>query len=296
MGRAGGQQRVALPRPGRARPGPRRPHPPPAPSDGSALLADPAGRTAAALLEFGERELARAELQRGLARVGGDRQRLALWADGLVAWGYPGMALRIGARLGETGAGREWAFPRGHAGTIDAEARAHGIDAFYVLALIRQEQIDEARQELDRLRRIAADPALDDVTLWGVNGTTDLLEIAVEVVAGELAAAGGDTEDAVRRLEVALDLESTLLYDEPPACHQPVRQLLGVLLLDAARAEDAERVYREDLSKFPHNGWSLHGLAEALEAQGRTREAEQVRRQLRQAWKSADVTLTSSRF
>ena len=164
------------------------------------------------------------------------------------------------------------------------------------LALIRREQIDEARQELDRLRRIAADPALDDVTLWGINGTTDLLEIAVEVVAGELAAAGGDTEEAVRCLEVALDLESTLLYDEPPAWHQPVRQVLGALLLEAGRAEDAERVYREDLSKFPHNGWSLHGLAEALEVQGRTREAEQVRRQLRQAWKSADVTLTSSRF
>ena len=121
-----------------------RPAPPAVPADGSALLADPAGRTAAALLEFGERELARGELQRGLARVAGDRQRLAAWADGLVAWGFPGMALRIGVRLGETGAGREWAFPRGHAGTIDAEARAHGFDAFYVLALIRQESLFDA--------------------------------------------------------------------------------------------------------------------------------------------------------
>jgi len=164
------------------------------------------------------------------------------------------------------------------------------------LALIRKQRPDEAARELDRLRQIASDPALDDVTLWGINGTTDLLEIAVEIVAGELAATRGDTEEAVRCLEVALDLESTLLYDEPPAWHQPVRQVLGALLLDAGRAEEAERVYREDLEKFPGNGWSLHGLAAALEAQGRTREADQVRMQLRQAWQSADVTLTASRF
>jgi soluble lytic murein transglycosylase-like protein len=121
-----------------------RPAPATAPSDGAALLADPAGRTAAALLEFGERELARAELLRGLARASGDRDRLAAWADGLVAWGFPDIALRVGARLGETGAGREWAFPRGHAMAIDAEARAHGIDAYYVLALIRQESLFDA--------------------------------------------------------------------------------------------------------------------------------------------------------
>ncbi|HYO48122.1 MAG TPA: transglycosylase SLT domain-containing protein [Gemmatimonadota bacterium] len=110
-------------------------------SDGAVLYDDPAGVTAGALLELGERELARAELRRGLARVGDDRGRLAAWADGLVAWGFPGLALRVGARLGETGAGRRWAYPRGYAETIDAEARAHEIDAYYVMALIRQESL-----------------------------------------------------------------------------------------------------------------------------------------------------------
>lgn len=164
------------------------------------------------------------------------------------------------------------------------------------LALIRKNRPEEAQRELTRLRQIAADPALDDVTLWGINGTSDLLEIAAEVVAGELAAARGNTDEAVRSLEVALDLESTLLYDEPPAWHQSVRQVLGAVLLEAGRTEEAERVYREDLAKFPNNGWSLHGLAEALETQGRTEEAAQVRERLRQAWRNADVTLIASRF
>jgi soluble lytic murein transglycosylase len=118
-----------------------RPAPESSRSDGAALLADPAGRTAAALLEFGERELARAELVRGLARVGSDRGRLAEWAEGLVAWGFPGMALQVGVRLGENGAGETWAFPRGFPATIDAEARAHALDAYYLLALIRQESL-----------------------------------------------------------------------------------------------------------------------------------------------------------
>ena len=118
-----------------------RPAPESSRSDGAALLADPAGRTAAALLEFGERELARAELVRGLARVGSDRERLAEWAEGLVAWGFPGIALQVGVRLGENGAGETWAFPRGFPETIDAEARAHAIDAYYVMALIRQESL-----------------------------------------------------------------------------------------------------------------------------------------------------------
>jgi soluble lytic murein transglycosylase len=126
---------VALTNPG-YRPAPESPR-----SDGAVLLADPAGRTAAALLEFGERELARAELVRGLARVGSDRGRLAEWAEGLVAWGFPGIALQVGVRLGENGAGQTWAYPRAFPATIDAEARAHAIDAYYVMALIRQESL-----------------------------------------------------------------------------------------------------------------------------------------------------------
>lgn len=118
-----------------------RPAPDARASDGAALLADPGGRTAAALLEFGERELARAELVRALARVGSDRERLAQWAEGLLAWGFPGIALQLGVRLGENGAGRTWAFPQGFAATIDAEARAHALDAYYVMALIRQESL-----------------------------------------------------------------------------------------------------------------------------------------------------------
>jgi hypothetical protein len=67
-------------------------------------------------------------------------------------------------------------------------------------------------------------------------------------------------------------------------------------MLAAGDPAGAERVYREDLARFPANGWSLFGLAQALEAQGKRAEAGVVRKQFDQAWKNSDVRLTSSRF
>ncbi len=61
-------------------------------------------------------------------------------------------------------------------------------------------------------------------------------------------------------------------------------------------AADAERVYREDLETFPDNGWSLFGLQQSLEAQGKTAEAEEIAEQFAAAWQYADVELTASRL
>jgi hypothetical protein len=44
------------------------------------------------------------------------------------------------------------------------------------------------------------------------------------------------------------------------------------------------------------NGWSLYGLATALNAQGKTRDAANVAHQFADAWKHSDVTLTASAF
>ena len=61
-------------------------------------------------------------------------------------------------------------------------------------------------------------------------------------------------------------------------------------------AADAEQVYREDLKRFPENGWSLFGLGQALHAQGKHAEAAQTDARFRTAWQGADVTLVASRF
>ncbi|MDX1624397.1 MAG: transglycosylase SLT domain-containing protein [Gemmatimonadota bacterium] len=107
---------------------------------GRALLEDPAGRTAAALLAMGERRWARAELERAVARL--DGEGLAAWAPALAAWGFPGLTLRIGVRLG--GENHPWAWPAGFAVSLDREARVHRLDAWYLLAIVRQESLFRA--------------------------------------------------------------------------------------------------------------------------------------------------------
>jgi hypothetical protein len=69
-----------------------------------------------------------------------------------------------------------------------------------------------------------------------------------------------------------------------------------LLLLAAGRAAEAETLYREDLKRFPENGWSLFGLTRSLAMQGKSQEAEAVKRRFERAWQHADIALTASRF
>lgn len=164
------------------------------------------------------------------------------------------------------------------------------------MAFIRTGQLQKADVELSALREIANDTTLKHVTIWEINTTYDLMQIAETVLSGELAAKHGDYEQATDRLEKGVRLERELTYDEPPPWHSPVGQNLGAVLLEAGKPAEAEKVYRQDLQKYPENGWSLYGLYSSLKAQGRMEEAQKVKLRFEEAWQSADVHLNSSRF
>ena len=116
------------------------------------------------------------------------------------------------------------------------------------------------------------------------------------MLAGEIAAARRDFDRAVRHLERAVRLEDGLVYTEPSEWHYPPRQALGAVLLAAGRPAEAETVYWEDLRRNPGNGWSLFGLKQALQAQGKTGQAAETAARFERACSRADVTLTASRF
>ncbi|MFW6199753.1 MAG: tetratricopeptide repeat protein [Gemmatimonadota bacterium] len=157
-------------------------------------------------------------------------------------------------------------------------------------ALAAVGRTDEARQELARLRELARTPELEGVRME-FNASHDILAIPTDVLAGRIAQAEGRLDEAVERLRDAVRHEDALLYGEPPEWTVPVRQELGEVLLDAGRAEDAARAFREDLERFPDNGWSLHGLARALRAQGRDADAREVERRFEEAWSASDAPL-----
>lgn len=164
------------------------------------------------------------------------------------------------------------------------------------MALTRKGRPEEAREALNRLEQLKGDPSLKWVTVWDINKSRHTLDIARHALAGELAAAEGRMPAAVESLQRAVEREDALNYDEPPTWHYPARQSLGAVLLMAGQPAKAEAVYREDLVEFPDNGWSLFGLLEALRRQGQVTRAEEVQRHFNEAWRHADVVLTSSRF
>jgi len=149
-----------------------------------------------------------------------------------------------------------------------------------------------AAVERDSVAVIAAATPAD--AMAGINASRPLLELAATVLSGEIALRRGSHEDAIRIFREAVAKQDSLRYDEPPPWYYPVRQSLGLALLKAGRAEEAERVYREDLKRYPGNGWSLYGLMESLNARGRVTEATQARARFKKAWARADVQLSGS--
>ncbi len=165
------------------------------------------------------------------------------------------------------------------------------------LAFTAKDKVEDAKREQTKLQAIAKEIP-EDRMLMGRNVATKLLSIASNVVAGELAAkqGRGSTDDAIKHLEEAVQVQDTLAYNEPPAWYYPVRQNLGAVLLAAGKNAEAEQVYRKDLEQYPNNGWSLYGLSQSLSAQGKKKDAKAVEEEFKKAWDKADVKLTASRF
>jgi tetratricopeptide (TPR) repeat protein len=150
-------------------------------------------------------------------------------------------------------------------------------------ALAAKGDLAAAERELVHVRAAAADTALASMRLE-FNSSQSVAKIAEGVLAGHIAAARGDFAAAERQLRDAARAESALVYGEPPEWTVPVRQELGAVLLSAGKPAEAERAFRQDLDRFPDNGWSLYGLAKSLEAQGKSSEAAAAMATYRKVW------------
>jgi tetratricopeptide (TPR) repeat protein len=164
------------------------------------------------------------------------------------------------------------------------------------MAFIGKDKLDEAETEVKAIDKIKKENDLDDFVIWDINPAGALMHIAAEVTRGELEAKKKNYSKAIAHLQKAVELEDQLRYDEPPTWFYPCRQNLGAVLLEAGRYAEAEKVYRENLAEIPDNGWGLFGLHEALLKQNKSKEADEVQNKFMEAWKYADVQLTSSRI
>jgi tetratricopeptide (TPR) repeat protein len=155
-------------------------------------------------------------------------------------------------------------------------------------------KLNEARAEQAEFHKSAA--AVSPDARFGNNKPADVFAVATDVLEGELLLREGKEEPGLAALRRGVEKEDKLRYDEPPDWIQPARHALGAALVVAKKYSEAEAAYREDLRRWPENGWSLFGLAEALAAQGKSDEAAKVRQRFDEAWKHADTKLTASCF
>jgi tetratricopeptide (TPR) repeat protein len=159
------------------------------------------------------------------------------------------------------------------------------------VALANTDRLAEAELEREELSRASAAVPADGHV--GNSPAPSVVKIAGLVLDGEIAYKSARIDEALALLREAVAVEDTLRYDEPPDWLQPVRHTLGAVLLEAGRTDEAEQVYREDLNRWPGNGWSLYGLAQCLKAEndpgaGAAEEA------FKQAWKDADTLIAST--
>ncbi|MBX3326648.1 MAG: hypothetical protein KF682_12185 [Nitrospira sp.] len=163
--------------------------------------------------------------------------------------------------------------------------------AYYArgVAHAAKEEWAEAQAALDQVT------AIDAATPDSAEGKT-ALSIAVHALSGEIATRHGDLDAGITHFREAAKIEDAGLYFEPPKWYYPIRHSLGAALVKAGQNAEAEKVYREDLRRFPENGWSLFGLTQALRAQGKKNEAAAAEARFHKAWPDTDVTMTASRF
>ncbi|NRB17513.1 MAG: hypothetical protein HRU33_08080, partial [Rhodobacteraceae bacterium] len=148
--------------------------------------------------------------------------------------------------------------------------------------------------------------ALDNVPVSRMlfnNTCRDILQVAEQMMLGELEYHKGNHDAAFDHLRQAVRIDDALPYDEPWGWMQPARHALGALLLDCDNYAEAEAVYRADLGldttlsracQHPNNVWSLHGLYECLMRREAGAELLFVKLQLDKALARASVPIRAS--
>ena len=162
-------------------------------------------------------------------------------------------------------------------------------DAFAHLGKTAQAE-QEQKSFRESVTKIPADQMYDELNTVGA-----VFKVHDNFLVGAIAKSRGDTAAAIDSWKQAVAAQDALNYSEPPAWYPPVRPMLGKLLLANNQAAEAEKVFREDLERNPRHGRALGGLRDALKAQNRQYEADQIDRQFRAAWKVASADESARR-
>jgi len=188
----------------------------------------------------------------------------------------------------------------------DQDLYCNTIASLHYAKAVAHAALDEvAKSEAERIKFMEARAKVPESRYLHNNRCIDLLDVAEQMLDGELEYRKGNHDQAFTHLRKAIELEDALAYDEPWGWIQPVRHALGALALEQGRVEFAEQAYREDLGLagdlpraciHPDNIWSLKGLNECLRQRGAgdTAEAKIIGQRLKLAEARSDLPVGAS--
>lgn len=158
------------------------------------------------------------------------------------------------------------------------------------LAFAARKDVASAEREQTALAALAASDEAKKLSspVFPVSAT---LAVPASWLAGKVAGAKGNTPALIEQLEKAVAAQDAIPYMEPSYWPISARLPLGAALLQSGDAAKAEQVFREEVKRWPRNGWGLFGLEQSLRAQGKRQQADDVHRQFTEAWQRADVQL-----
>lgn len=162
------------------------------------------------------------------------------------------------------------------------------------MAFLGKNNLPEAENELHKLNGITKDTSLKSLTVWDINTSYDLLQIAGNLLSGEIAAYKKQYQQAIIMMNKAVAKEDELNYNEPPDWFFSVRHHLGAVYIKAGMFPEAEKIYIKDLQTWRKNGWALVGLYNSLNARKKLAEAKDIEKEFNRAWQYADKMITSS--
>ena len=163
-------------------------------------------------------------------------------------------------------------------------------------ALAAKGQASEAEMQLGPME--AAYKELPPGMAFGMlyNDWSTLHDLAANTLEARIAEAHGEWTDAIEHWRAAVAVQDKMNYDEPPDWYYPLRESLGAALLRSHHAEEAEKVFREDLEKNRRNPRSLFGLGLCLATEKKTAEMQSVATAFKAAWKGGPNQLRITDF
>lgn len=145
-----------------------------------------------------------------------------------------------------------------------------------VLGSVHTGKIDAARLELNELHKLH-DTLMKQKDAYKANQ----VDIQIKSAEAWISYKEGNNEEALRLMHLAADMEDkTEKHPVTPGEVVPARQLLGDLLLQMNKNEEALQAYEADLKKHPNRFNGLYGAAIAAERVGNREKAKSYCKQL----------------